>query len=560
MENSGAGEITINQQPQNIEDVKVFLENNDTENAKNFLANFLNADPNHSQANFIMAQLYESEGNFKESADCYEKVFAEAIPAEFLERVIYVYENADKYDNLYAIYKAQFEQNSNDMDICERLANTSFILNKQDEAIELYNKLLTKQPENPIALRQLSDIYENTNPMMFRLIEAKMAEIDNNLEKAEKEYKKAFTLAEKEEDILQIRYKLAQLYRKLEKNDQALDEYIYILSATEENFSVFMELADIYLEMNNSSAAINILKRALHIYPDNKEAMQTIADTYLELGDFDKAQNYFERLVELDSKNIENKINLAKVYLQLEKLEETKNILLEAEKQDANNTEVLTAMAGYNTFVKDFNKAKTYCERIIQKLPKSPLGYRKIAQLYEAMDKNYLAHYNYALYHELKNEPEEAIGEYLAVIREKKNDFEAIQKLATLYEKLEEFDSALEYYHILFVAKVNLVETTKKITSIYFKTQEYDLAQKYIEEALESDKNVELIYPKALCEYYLKDFESALENMIYYKENTNSLENTEDADKIIEEIEKRNDPSNNFLHKIWQFIKSLFKI
>ena len=71
--------------------------------------------------------------------------------------------------------------------LIERFANTCCILNKNDEAIELYINLLKKQPNNIVALRQLTDMYENTNAMMYRATKAKLFELEENLEGAEKE-------------------------------------------------------------------------------------------------------------------------------------------------------------------------------------------------------------------------------------------------------------------------------------------------------------------------------------------------------------------------------------
>ncbi len=554
MENSNAGEITLNSYDGRVEKVKEYLEKNDLDGAKVFLSKFLTVEPNHPHACFIMAQIQEAEGNFSDAAEFYSRVFTSQIPQEFYHRVVNVYENADKYDNLYSIYNAQYQQNPDDMDLCERLANTCSILGKNEQAVELYNKILTNEPDNQVALRQLADIYENTNPMMFRLTNARIAELENNMEKAEKEYKKAFTLAEKDEDILQIRYKMAKLYRSLGKNEQALDEYIYILSVTEENFRVFLELADIYTELNNTPAAINVLKRALHIYPENKEVMQLLADTYLELEDFDKAENYYERLVEAEPDNIENSVNLAKVYLNLNKIEETKEILLKTEKTDPNNTEVLTAMAGFYTYTNDFDKAKSYCTRIIQKLPNSPLGYRKFAQLYQAMGEKHLSHFNYAIYHELRGENEDAIAEYVAALNCKRDDFETMKKLANLYENISEPDSALDYYHMLLNANVEPIETTQKIANLYIKMGEYELAQKYIDETLKTNNDVELYYLSAKCLYKLRDYEGAIENLYYYKEHTKSIEHVDEVDKLINEIESKKETSYNPFAKLFKFL------
>ena len=153
-----------------------------------------------------------------------------------------------------------------------------------------------------------------------------------------------------------------------------------------------------------------MLKKALTLYPDSKEALQMIADIYTENEEYNSAENYYERLLEVDNNDIEVKINLAKVYLHLDKLDKTKEMLMKASSIDDNSTEVLTAMAGYYTYTQDFDNAKNYCNRIIQKLPKSPLGYRKLAQLYEATGENHLSHFNYGIYHEMKNEIEKFLN------------------------------------------------------------------------------------------------------------------------------------------------------
>jgi len=555
MENSNAGEIALNTSNISVESVKSFLDNNDLEGAKNFLNQFLNSDPNNLQAAFIMAQILETEGNYPEAAALYERVFPVQIPDEFLPRVMQVYELGDRYDKVYDIIKQQYEANKDDVDLIERLANTCCILNKTDEAIELYINLLKKQPNNIVALRQLTDMYENTNPMMFRATKAKLFELEENYEAAEKEYKKAFSLAEKDEDILQIRYKLAKLYKKQGKNEQALDEYIFVASATDDNFTVFTDLAEIYMEMNTLSSAINVLKKALNLYPDNQEVLQLLADIYTEKEDYAKAETFYEKLLDVDANNIENMVNLAKVYLQLDKTDKTKEILLKAENIAPTNTEVLTALAGFYTFTQEFEKAKNYCNQIIQKLPQSPLGYRKLAQLNEAMGNNHLAHFNYGIYHEHRNEIDEAVNEYTNALQYNKDDFETIKRLANLHETLGELEIAADYYHSLFEASVDIVTTTQKVANVYMKLNDYEMAQRYLEKSLKYNFDVELLFTNAKCLYKLKDFEGALEALEEYKEKTKSLENIEETNALIEELEDKKEHNNaSLFSKLFGFL------
>ncbi len=558
MENSGAGDIAVNNKTEgSVENVKEFLDKNDILGAKDFLKPFLETEPINFQAAFIMAQIFEMENEYTQAADLYEKVFPTEIPNEFYGRVMHIYELADRYDKVYTILKSQLKTHKDDMDFIERYANTCCILHKTEEAIEQYNTILSKQPDNIVALKQLIDIYENTNPMMFRLTRARLYQLEENIEGAERDYKKAFALAEKDEDILQIRYQLAKLYRSEGKNELALDEYIFLTSANEGNFSVYIELAEIYIEMNNQSSAINALKRALDLYPDSTETMQMLADTYADIEEYAKAENYYERLLEKNQNNVEVMVNLAKVYLHLDKLDKTRDILQKAENTDANSTEVLTAMAGYYTYIDDYDKAKTYCNRIIQKLPKSPLGYRKLAQLYSAKGENHLASFNFGIYHELRNEIDDAINEYSTALQYKKDDFETIKRLANLHETLGELEIAADYFHTLFEAKIDIIENTKKLANIYIKLKDYEYAQRYIDTAMKENPDIELLFLTAKCSYKLKDFETALEQLEEYKEKTKSLENIEEVNKLIEEIQNKKENGYNPFAKIFKFLDKI---
>ena len=260
------------------QEVQKLLSANNMEGARKLLEDVLEHDKENLNAMFVLAQIAEYEGKFDEASKYYQKTYKKDMQKELKERIAYVYEQADNYEAAFDIYKSFYEQSPDDKNAIERFANCCSILKKYDLAVELYNKILTKEPDDIVALRQLIDIYEDTNKMMYHLFKARVAEIENTLSHALSEYKKALTLAEKDEDILNIRYKLAKLYKQTGKLENALDEYTYILSISHDNFSIYLELAQIYEDMGNMLASVDILEKAHKIYTNNEEVSRMLAD------------------------------------------------------------------------------------------------------------------------------------------------------------------------------------------------------------------------------------------------------------------------------------------
>ena len=83
---------------------------------------------------------------------------------------------------------------------------------------------------------------------------------------------------------------------------------------------------------------------------------------------------------------------------------------------------------------------------------------------------------------------------------------------------------------------------------------EYDMAQRYLDTAIKEDNNVEFSFLNAKCLYKMKDYEGALENLHFYRENTKSLENIEETDQLIEKIEKKKEEGSNPLGWLFRLL------
>ncbi len=556
MENTNSNTILKSDEEIQMQ-VQKFLSSNNIEEARKLLVEVLEHDKENTNAMFVLAQISEYEGKFDEAAKYYQKTYKSDMPKEMKERIAYVYEQADNYEAAFDIYKSFYEETPDDKNAIERFANACSILKKYDMAVELYNKILTKEPDDMVALRQLIDIYENTNKMMHHLFKARVCEIENTLSHAANEYKKALTLAEKDEDILNIRYKLAKLYKQTGKLENALDEYSYILSISHDNFSIYLELAQIYEEMGNMAASVDILEKAHKIYSNNEEVSRMLADMLYETSQFEKAKTLLERLCKNNEKDIELNITLAKTYLELGEIEETGKILINLEKIHPDAIEVLVALAGYYTLKENFDKAKNYCNRIINKLPNSPLGYGKLAQLYEKQNEEHLSHFNYGLYHELKGEIDEATDEFIWALHYNSDDFASIEKLANIYQKNNETDLAIEYLEKLLKFDVNIEENAYKLGKLYIEQGDIEASQKFLEETIKEHPNaIELYLLNADCLYKLKNYEEAIEAYRYYQKNTKSCETIDYVKEQIEKTEKKlSGEKESLFSKLFPFLK-----
>jgi tetratricopeptide (TPR) repeat protein len=549
----------LNDMDLKFDQINQYLQNSDYENAKICLREILETEPENPSANFMMAQIFEFEENFVESANYYKKTYHTELPDEFKDRIAEVFEKADEYELAYQVYKDLYQKNSTDKFNCEKLADICIIIGKKNEAIEIYNKILTIEPDDIVALNQLADLYENTNTLLFYLTKARINEIENTFSYASENYKKALSEAEKTEDIIQIRYKLAQTYVKRDKNPAAIDEYLRILEIDDKNFSVHKALADIYIEMDNTEAAIEVYQRALDIYPDDPDVLRDLSDLYFEEEYFEKSLELLSRLIQIDPDDEDNKLSIAKCHIALNNHEDAEELLEKLDAENSDSTEIMAICADYFLLKNDFKKALEFTQKIRKKLPNSPFSYRKSAEIFGKIDDKFNYHYNYGIYHQLKGERTLAIDEYTWALEINREHIDTFTRLASLYEDTDEKYIAIDYYQKAFQSDPSFIQALKKIGQIYSKTKDYETAHKYFEEYIEKNpSDNEIYYINAECLYKIKDYEKALENYKIYRDKGIVSTVDEEVQNRISELESKLKPveDEGLLSKIFGFLNS----
>ena len=530
----------IENQPDNIdarmELAKIYLNNHDYENAASLLEEVTALESDHLDANHILGQLYEFNQDFHKAAVCFEKLMKHDPSPNLKFKLAQLYENADEYDKALELYREYHQSNPDDDDVCERIAHVNRILGNNAEAIEFYNSLLRKNPDNIVALTQLMELYEGNNSLFFYLIKAKINELEGTLSHAISSYKKALLEAEKQEEIIQIRFAMADIYIKKGNFLQAVDEYLAIMELDNRNYLVYKSLGNAYAHLENMEAASESYEKALVINSDDKAVYEELADIYLSIELYDKATVLLEKLAKMEPDNLSFRINLAKAYIASKIDDKAKEELDFVYKKDSKNAENIGVMVDFLILKKDYENALKHAEEIKQIIPKSPFGYRKAGEVCEILGKSFESHYNFGIYHDLKGEKQLAIDEFTWALEQDYTNLQVILKLAKLYEEISEEYIALEYYQKACKIDNNDVFILQKTADIYTKKKDYEQAIGIYKKILSVDENNKEVYVNLGNAYEcVKNYDLALEN---YKKYIDLNPYSSQAEEIKEKIEK----------------------
>lgn len=552
--NSSVDEIDLK-----MNQIQQLLNNNDLEGAKHIANEILKIDSNDINAHFILAQIAEANEDFNLAAEHFEAVIKFQETPELIARLAQVSEECDNYERAYELYKQVFELEPEDKNLCERLAHVSRILGKNAEAIDFYNKLLTIESDDIVALTQLMELYEESNRLMYYLTRARIQEIEGANSYAAESLQKALNLAENNEDIIPIRFKLAENLAGRDKALQAIDQYLFILEQDQTNFDVYKKLADLYISLDNSESAIETFERALHIYPDDIEVLGELADLHLDEEHYEKAQELYTKLVEFEPENKENNVNLAKAQLQLKNLDAAYNNLQQVLAVNEKDIPALTVLIDYYSLQQNYDEATQVANKIKELLPSSPLAYRKLAEINEKLNNAFEVHYNYAKFHELKGEKQLAVDEYTWALGQQPDNTNIVIKLAGLYEDLGEKYIAIEYYEKAFNLDSSLTHVLSKASDIYFKQKDYEQAKNLYEKLLAvDDKDTELYYNLAICYENTKDYEKALGYYKKYDELAPLSNKSEEVKKKVQSLESKiyGSEDEGFINKLFKMFKN----
>lgn len=549
----------VDENPENLEAImalaRKYAEMNEYAKAAELLEKVKALDPESVDARYILFQLYEFQEKFYEAAENLEFVLQKNPVPELKYKLAQLWEGAEEYVKSQYIYKELHEVNPKDADVLSALGHVCRILGDEELSIAFYEKLLAFESTNMVALSQLLELYEYKDKFKYYITRAKINELEGSMTYALSSYKKAVPEADNEQEAVAIRFHIAEILSQQEKYMQAIDEYNAILDHFPDDYKAYSKMAKLYNKLDNLHASFETYEKLLKLNSSDFEVMKEFAELCLDMEEYEKAVVLYEQVLLSNSEDLDSATNLAKVYIALNYDEKAITTLDSVIQKDSKNVKAISVLSDYYIIKKEYEKALEQAETIKKLLPKSPFGYRKAAEVYEASGKSFDMHYNYGVFHELKGEKQLAIDEFSIASDLEPSNIDLCLRIADLYEQLGEVYIALEYYQKAYRLNREDVAVLRKMAKIYADKKEYEPLMEVNTRIIElnpSDKDA-VLGLAAACEV-LSNYDKAL---VHYKKYLQLAPNSNQSQEINEKINRieskfKADEDEGFLNRLFK--------
>ncbi|HSL88191.1 MAG TPA: tetratricopeptide repeat protein [Ignavibacteriaceae bacterium] len=216
-----------------------------------------------------------------------------------------------------------------------------------DESLLLYNKVLTKEPENITALLGLANVYlKLKNVVDAEAIYSRLQKNKNVNKKELNELSINIELA-KERILTEKLYSYLEKARKYSFNNQCSEAINYFEKYFDEggtNKQIYFELANAYQCDGNYEKAISLYSDLVADGFDDYETLKLRAKVIFWSGDSLNALREFRNLVENNPNDAETKLFLADTYLQLKQYRSARELYSELLDESPNSHILKTRM------------------------------------------------------------------------------------------------------------------------------------------------------------------------------------------------------------------------
>ncbi|MBR6099037.1 tetratricopeptide repeat protein [bacterium] len=456
-------------------------------------------------------------------------------------------EENGQYEEAYAEYKKSYSHSPNDLSLLAQLGHVAMILQKSDEAVEYYNKMLTLDATNPTAYEQLMDIYIDTDKYKYYVCRGNYHTVQQQIEHAINDFQKAVAHAGgDEEQVVPVRFVLGTLYEEMGNPNKAIDEYLKVLDYESAMPETYLRLANLYAQDDVLGSAIETLERALQAGHDHEEIRESLAKLYFK-------NNTPQKVKEVTK----NKLTEIKAMLALGELAEAKKELENIDDKYKNDAQYFALLAEYYYTSKDYDKALDSVDKYAEKQPNHPLVFQMRALIYEEKQDEYMATLNWAKYHLVRDQKDVAINELLGAYQLRNDDADMVAMLASLLETSGEVHQAMEFYSRLAELEPNNKTAMEKLSRYWEENGDNRLAAEYLEKLLDADKR-NFASMKKLADLYqkMRDRDSAIG---WYKKYLQTAPQNEEYDVVkakldkLENTEAPTEQSESLLDKIVDF-------
>ncbi|PID29472.1 MAG: hypothetical protein CR982_02625 [Candidatus Cloacimonadota bacterium] len=303
--------------------------------------------------------------NYRDALNYYEKAFKldpsrEHIKDVHILKIAESYEGLNIQDSARANYEAYLILNPTNKKTLNKLEYYYADANEYDKAIELMDKLLEKDPNNPSYMLKKGNYY-------MKIVAPIIEEEGEDSEDVKKYEEKALENFEKyqelsgDETYADLITSLTSKYRSTADLKVKFEE---TLKRDPKNYGVMLRLAKIYLDENNEKKAANLFEKVLKAQPDNKRAIKSLLKIYK--NDVNKSMELNKRATKVDPKNEIYNINLSRLYLKKKDYVKARAELVKARNKNSSNKKIYKFWANiYQQCVSNNAKTIKYGDKLV---------------------------------------------------------------------------------------------------------------------------------------------------------------------------------------------------
>lgn len=387
------------------------------------------------------------------------------------------FEENEQYSQAFEEYKKLYDKNPKDLSLLERLGHLSMLLDNKDDAAKYYSKILEFDATNVLAYEQLMDIYVTVDKYKYYVYRGNLHTVEQKIEHAINDYKKAVNCAQNDNDMLSARFVLGTLYEQFGNNLKAIDEYLKVIEYENTHEEVYLRLSKLYLKEGAVSSAIDVLERARSNNFDTINIKEPLADLYLKNGNPEKA-------MEVTS----DELTKVKCLLELDRKSEAFEKLEKMESQYGHIAQYHSLKAQYYYMIHEFDRALECVEEFSKMEPNSALIYQMRALIYEEQNDDYNAHLNWGKYNLVRGNKDIAINEFLNANQLKNDNLDLLNTLAVLLEESGDKNHAMEFYERISKLDETDKKALEKLADFRESIGDYPMQAEYLLKLYKLDK------------------------------------------------------------------------
>ncbi|ADG13791.1 Tetratricopeptide TPR_2 repeat protein [Methanocaldococcus infernus ME] len=238
-------------------------------------------------------------------------------------------------------------------------------LGKVDEAIEVFNTLVRLGDKNPITYLFLGQLYG----------------IKGSCSDALKNYKKALNI---EDNFPSAQFLKLLCLESLGKYEELLEEYDKVLRVAPNLKILYVKKADILRKLGKYYEALECINKALEKDPNDINALYLKGVLLKRMNKFEEAYQVFKKLIdELNVKWLDALRHLASICLTIGEFKEAIKYAEEGLKIAGEDPTFLYYIGKAYERLKEYERAKEYLNRCIEKKPSYVKALLSLAKIHE---------------------------------------------------------------------------------------------------------------------------------------------------------------------------------